>query len=124
MILNVPLSRVSPLVFLIHNARKARGEDLLQSVTFSASIWEFMIGTRAEWFLKIVIFSFRLYSNRSPSSWALAETPSCSAASARLTGAEAGRPAPNPEPLASKRPGLAATPPTTQGDIRARRTPP
>src|SRR5436853_231843 len=83
--LKVPLSRVSPLLFLIHRARKARGEEALHSVTFSASRCELMIGTSAEWFLRIVTFSLRLYSNRSPRSCALADPSSLSVASSRLT---------------------------------------
>src|SRR5437773_2376506 len=78
-----------------------------------------MIGTNAEWFLRIVIFSFSLYSNRSPSSWALAEVPSRSAASARLAGAEAGMFAENLPRESYESARNLATPPPTPADFAA-----
>src|ERR1019366_2760401 len=72
--LKLPPSSVSPLELVSHSARAGRDapERSFQMDTFSAPMGEFTIGTSAERFLAIVMGSFSLYSNRSPSSRAAA----------------------------------------------------
>src|SRR5258708_6725570 len=113
--LKLPPSRVRPLELVSHSARCGRGSPdcSFQTETFSAAIWDWTVGTRAERFFKIVIGSLSLYSKRSPSSWAEAadwDRARAASTEAAVGGEKAATfllntdPPPRPAPLPSERP--------------------
>src|SRR5216683_2807238 len=69
--LKLPPSSVSELALFTHSARNGRAtpSDSLHSETFSAAISVWRIGTRADWFFRIVTRSLSLYSKRSPNAF-------------------------------------------------------
>src|SRR5437899_3373935 len=106
--LKLPPSSVSALELVSHSARSGRGEpkEAFHSETFSAAISVCTIGTRADWFLRIVTGSFSLYSNRSPSSRPCAAASSRASASL-LRNIPPAVPPPEPGPSPPPEPPLA-----------------
>ncbi len=108
----LPPSSELGVELVIHMADIARREDAgFHTDTRSASTGALMIGTSADWFLRIVTGSVRRYSNRSPSSRACTLAPTSvelraiasDTVSRRWAGAGGGRGSAMPP----------ATPPTT-----------